>query len=35
MKKEIEPTVVNHLKNNKYELRNRAYCSNKVLYDQI
>ena len=34
MKKEIEPTVVNYLKNNKYEKRNRAHCSKTVLNDQ-
>ena len=27
MEKEIEPTEVNYLKNNKYEKRNRAHCS--------
>ena len=31
---EIEPTAVNHLKNNKYELWNRAHCSKTVLNDQ-
>ena len=27
MEKEIEPTVVNYVKNNKYENINRAHCS--------
>ena len=34
MKKEIEPTVVNHLKDGKNELRHRAHCSRTVLNDQ-
>ena len=34
MKTEIEPTVVNNLKNNKYEKRNRAHCSKTVSNDQ-
>ena len=34
MEKEIKPTVVNYVKNNKYEKINRAHCSKTVLNDQ-